>query len=485
MAIATIRVERIDKLLAGDSTVKPIAKGDPDRAAVGVLQDLLIGAGKGLENVESAGFGVFGKQTERALKDFRVRHKLQKPADPVVADKTTLLKLIDESHADPRCSVAYVCLRLGIAYTGLLKAVTLVPVFESKAKFAEPNKNTDGAGLSYGILHWAQGRGRLAEIVQALRDGHPPEVPEQKALFEQTFGPEAGKMLTLIGDKRKRYGLKPDGTAADRKFNLIAGDWLKAFEASARAEVWQKVQVYTALDRFRTALGVIRDYADPKIIDSERSVIFLLDLGNQYGDLENQGAQKLYERAVKENPKEPDETDVAYARRILLKIRDLSLEVLRNKYPKSVIQNPREYGDLAELVKSLRDAADLVSKYLHDSLPKATRNLLAKYKDKTKVPRALRSAVTSGLNKLIGGPSLYEAQRFKDVKLRKETTDLLAEVPHEGTPKLRRLNRLLLEDRYPDYLVRVPESNEVIGPRRRRNFFLDTKWLGEGKFDEN
>jgi hypothetical protein len=56
------------------------------------------------------------------------------------------------------------------------------------------------------------------------------------------------------------------------------------------------------------------------------------------------------------------------------------------------------------------------------------------------------------LNELINGPSLYDAQRFDGIALRPETLQLLSQFP-QGNPVL---NRLLLEDAYPDALPRIP-----------------------------
>ena len=55
------------------------------------------------------------------------------------------------------------------------------------------------------------------------------------------------------------------------------------------------------------------------------------------------------------------------------------------------------------------------------------------------------------LNGLIQGPSLYDAQRFEQIILRPETLQLLSQFP-QGNPVL---NRLLLEDAYPESLPRL------------------------------
>jgi hypothetical protein len=55
------------------------------------------------------------------------------------------------------------------------------------------------------------------------------------------------------------------------------------------------------------------------------------------------------------------------------------------------------------------------------------------------------------LNRLIQGPSLYDSQRFAGIALRPETLQLLSQFP-QGNPVV---NRLLLEDAYPEALPRI------------------------------
>ena len=69
-------------------------------------------------------------------------------------------------------------------------------------------------------------------------------------------------------------------------------------------------------------------------------------------------------------------------------------------------------------------------------------------------------AVVQVLNKIIGGQNIDEEKRFDGIMLRPETTDLRRTSP-TGTG-LGRLNRLLLEDAYPQELIRNIERKDCV-----------------------
>jgi MscS family membrane protein len=89
-----------------------------------------------------------------------------------------------------------------------------------------------------------------------------------------------------------------------------------------------------------------------------------------------------------------------------------------------------------------------LAEYLRGQLSVETRNLLSMY-DGGLDPE-LKEALVKDLNRIVFGPSIYEADRFGEVKRRQETQVLLDSHP-EGE-NLARLNRLLLEDAYPQEL---------------------------------
>jgi ATP-binding cassette, subfamily B, bacterial MsbA len=119
-------------------------------------------------------------------------------------------------------------------------------------------------------------------------------------------------------------------------------------------------------------------------------------------------------------------------------------------------------GDLtkpAALAKKLSLRSDAVSAILAAKLDPAAAQVLAQYQNTNAAPEEFQPALLGILNLAIAGHPLYDATRFGGVKLRPETSQLLAENPR-GT-ELARLNRLLLEDAYPEELSHRRQSSTL------------------------
>jgi hypothetical protein len=103
--------------------------------------------------------------------------------------------------------------------------------------------------------------------------------------------------------------------------------------------------------------------------------------------------------------------------------------------------------DLPSLASKLKQPADAVSRYLKNQLSAATLEILTSYQGAKSGPVPLQTELVNDLNRIIEGHSIYDAQRFAGVVLRRQTQQLLAQNPEGNTTQ--RLNRLLLEDAYP------------------------------------
>ncbi|HEX9048036.1 MAG TPA: MFS transporter [Verrucomicrobiae bacterium] len=112
-------------------------------------------------------------------------------------------------------------------------------------------------------------------------------------------------------------------------------------------------------------------------------------------------------------------------------------------------------GDLMDLpafAKQLKQPANAVSFYVSTNLSAATLAALADYKGPGSDATPLQTNLVHDLNALISGHSIYDAQRFSGIELQPETKKLLAASPTEEN--LLRLNRLLLDDAYPQQISR-------------------------------
>ncbi len=273
--MATCGIPRIDNLLLDDEPPAPLATGDADRDAVGVVQDLLIAhAYAGLPGPLGAQRGSFGPRTTECVKDFQQRCGLQGSGR---VDRVTLGALLDRPAAAPVVSAGYVSLVLDVRYEGMTRLMGLTSQFEGAGRFAAINLNTDKAGLSFGLIQWAQKPLRLAELLRAFEASAPEE-------FVRIFGGgDAALAQRLISHtSRVRGGTDTSGRTVDPQFDVLAEPWLGHFREAALSRVLQRVQVQAATAAFDASRAQLRRYA-PELV-SERQLAFMLDLANQHGD---------------------------------------------------------------------------------------------------------------------------------------------------------------------------------------------------------
>lgn len=308
-------IPRIDSLFQGQSAAV-IGNSEPPGDAIGAIQDLLSGHGQlGLPNIMAANYGQFGSKTVAAIKAFQVQQGL--PASGEI-DANTLKSLLATRASKPRISQVYLSLVLGIPYHGLHKILSIVAQMEGVGKFGALNLNTDNAGLSYGIIQWAQRPGRLPELLRAFSASN-------RQLYIDIFGDgDAALADSLLAHVSKANGgvNAKTGVTLNAAFNLIARPWTDRFEQATLQRPFQVAQVQTAAQVFRLSLNKIRSYAPE--ISSERGIAFMLDVANQFGD---GGLKKLYAQTHRPGMAEMD---------ILDAIADESVERLPDKFKQGV-----------------------------------------------------------------------------------------------------------------------------------------------------
>lgn len=287
--MALCGIPRIDDLSCGAQGATPICAGDPEKECVGLVQQMLAGMGHtGLPNLLSADYGIFGPRTTAAVRAFRAAQGLPEGDD---IDAACLRALVQTSAAAPVASRGYLTLVLDIPFTGLAKIVSVVSQMEGAGKFGALNLNTDRAGLSFGLIQWAQKPGRLAEILTAFSKASPGD-------FARIFGlGDAALAARLVTHTQKlNGGVDPaTGLSIDASFDLISEPWASRFRYAALFKPFQKMQVATALDDFARSLRIIQSYAAE--LTTERATGFMLDVANQFGDA---GLRSIYD-AVFEN----------------------------------------------------------------------------------------------------------------------------------------------------------------------------------------
>ena len=293
-------VSTIDALIE-DLNAPPIVNTGGDRPAVAIIQDLLRAHGvSGMPRQGDAAHGSFGPVTIAAVRNFQQANGLPVvPAgNPQAAsvDATTLRTLATaptETSANPTASRGYLTLTLDFPFTGMLRVMSITTEFEGGGRFAAQNRNTDRAGLSYGLIQWAQRPGRLHDIVSAF-------ATEEPQLFASIFGDgDANLAQRMVAHTNRANGgvNATNGTTTDPAFNLITNPWTGRFSQAALAPALQRVQVRTALAAFNRSFQFFQGFATG--ITSERAVAFMLDVANQHGDA---GARNIFRTVNQAQP---------------------------------------------------------------------------------------------------------------------------------------------------------------------------------------
>jgi len=127
----------------------------------------------------------------------------------------------------------------------------------------------------------------------------------------------------------------------------------------------------------------------------------------------------------------------------------------RIDYPLPALSVPGDFKNFSMLIGKLQGSnkSDKVSQFLRSRLSEELLAELTKHnaKDDFKVSLALAREINASVIDI--AECIYQPERFDSVKLSPETANLLQKHPSRGL-ELFRLNRLLLDDAYPEELVR-------------------------------
>jgi hypothetical protein len=111
-----------------------------------------------------------------------------------------------------------------------------------------------------------------------------------------------------------------------------------------------------------------------------------------------------------------------------------------------------DFVNLPSLVAKLQTHTDPVSQFVWANLPAAIQGVLS---DPTATPAQQQSNLVAGLNPILQGNAIYNADRFAGIALSTETL-VLTSIFLYGSDLIR-FNRLLLEDAYPE-IARSPAA---------------------------
>ncbi|MEK6303035.1 MAG: peptidoglycan-binding domain-containing protein [Acidobacteriota bacterium] len=287
--MAKCGIPRIDQLIAGQD-VLAVGNDPQDRAAAGLVQDLLAGQGiSGMPGVMEESHASFGPKTTAAVQQFQQSKGL--PASGKV-DAATLKALVDSPATRPTACLGYLTLVLDFEATSMLRVMSLTTLFEGAGRFAAFNANTDKAGLSFGLIQWAQKPLRLNELLRKFQSSQP------QAFVNVLADGDAARAQGLIAHTAKtRGGTNTNGSTTDPGFDLVKEPWAGRFKKAALDRALQAVQVTAALDAFNASFRQFQNFAPQ--IKSERGVAFMLDVANQHGD---GGAKGIFQTVNQAEP---------------------------------------------------------------------------------------------------------------------------------------------------------------------------------------
>jgi hypothetical protein len=291
--MARTGLAQIDAVLEGRSA-QALAPDTCTTETVGFLQDLLIGhAFPRIPGPLGAGRGRFGPRTTEAVREFQRTRGL--PVTGTV-DAATLRALVAPGWPRPIACCGYVSLVLDLTYAGMLRLVSITSQFEGAGMFAAMNRNTDRAGLSFGLIQWAQKPLRLNELLRAFHRLEPAE-------FVRIFGggDAALAQALMTHTAKKRGGTDDTGVTVDPGFDLIAPPWDRRFVDAGMATKLQRVQLDLAVEDFTRSFARLQTAAPQ--IRSERGIAFMLDVANQHGD---RGARDIVRIVQKPGMSETD-----------------------------------------------------------------------------------------------------------------------------------------------------------------------------------
>ncbi|KAB2673901.1 MAG: hypothetical protein DVB31_02980 [Verrucomicrobia bacterium] len=124
-----------------------------------------------------------------------------------------------------------------------------------------------------------------------------------------------------------------------------------------------------------------------------------------------------------------------------------SLQVDLTAGTASTTLSDRDLCDLPSLANAIRNQTRPIDLWVASQMSGPTTAALAGYTGILSDPVPLQAILVADLNALVNGASIYSSGRFAGVTLRSATSTLLATSPTGDD--LKRLNRLLLEDAYP------------------------------------
>jgi hypothetical protein len=218
--------------------------------------------------------GVFGGDTEGALKDFQRKRDLQ-PTGKITGDTWT--KLMDE---DPP-SIFSRCLQL----TG---------DFEGHG-FQKIAGNFDDAGLTWGIIGFTLKHGGLQKILEEVQQKHPE-------LLDRAFGRLKTELINIFQKSRRDQIDWADSISIGVKKYRVEQQWEDAFELLGSFFQVQEIQLKRVNKYWDIALRDTERFQ----LETEMGAALCFDIAVQNGGIDFSHEERRIRRWLNENPAATD-----------------------------------------------------------------------------------------------------------------------------------------------------------------------------------
>jgi hypothetical protein len=241
---------------------RPLRKGDSGKLVEYIQQRL-----RELGFIVSE-YKIFGNETEIAIKEFQGKYRLR--VDGVVG-RITWARLFPLLFPNKEY-IEKVLYKGQQVYDAFDEVVTIVAAGEGGA-FDALQLNGDGAGLSFGVLQWAQGPGSLQPLLQAFNSANEPKFIE---ILGDRDPPAARDLLAKTQGRGKKLALWQEPWPW--RF-WLAGRDLEFQQVQRRLARWQLA------DLLKEGYSLYPERFKPGGRIALRALMMMADVGNQGGPL--------------------------------------------------------------------------------------------------------------------------------------------------------------------------------------------------------
>lgn len=218
--------------------------------------------------------GVYGEQTENALKAFQ-REKVLAPTGQI--DEETWRAAVSETPPD----IEGRCLQITADFegTGFTKAVG----------------NFDGAGVTWGVVGFTLSNGELQKVLNDIRGRHA-------ALFRESFAALADRMNEILDASIGRQMQWAEEISVGRNKYKILRHWAEAFERLGSHDEVKAIQLEHTEKYWRIARS---DFVELGL-QSELGLALCFDTAVQNGGIDPTEARRI-RRRVDDSPPQNEE----------------------------------------------------------------------------------------------------------------------------------------------------------------------------------